>query len=231
MIGLSRKVICEKEKEYFEKRGDYREALAKTLTSLYKKIFNPEEKCINKVIALVEKLKHNKILDVGAGECDICLQMSNKFKIEKYVRSDLSLKRLNKVQGKNIINLVFDGLKHPLRSNMFDIAFSKCVMHHVDNKTKAAREHNRREFLLEQLRMIKKGGKLLCIDICDPTKNGIRGLLWHIIKYRWILGEEKHNFLETADAVTMLNDMGMKNIQQEEVETYKGKYFIVWGEK
>lgn len=231
MIELSRNIVCEKEKEYFEERSYYREILAKTLTSTYKKIFNPKEKCMNRIIKLIEKSRHKRILDVGAGECDIGLQMLNKFKIEKYVRSDLSLKRLNKVQGENITNLVFDGLKHPLKANTFDIVFSKCVMHHIDNRTEIARENDRKEFLLEQLRIVKKGGKLFCIDICNPKKNGIRGLLWHIIKYRLILGEERHNFLETSDILLLFNNIGIKNIHQDEIETYKGKYFIVWGEK
>ena len=67
------------------------------------------------------------------------------------------------------------------------------------------------------------------MDVYAPYKNGIRGALWHFVKHRLILGEEEHNFLTTKETVELFKKADFKNIQSEEVDTYKGKYFLVSG--
>lgn len=218
-----------KESDYQNEKSSLREKIAELFTNVYKGIFQPKPYERIKLGESIQSSNPVTVLEVGAGNDDLYNNILPGSKIKRYIRSDLSENQLNQIKDSRIENLVYDGIKHPLEDYSVDVVFSKCVLHHIDNGCKEGREKNRISFLKEQKRLVNNNGRVYCMDVYAPYKNGIRGALWHFIKHRLILGEEEHNFLTTKETVELFKKADFKNIQSEEVDTYKGKYFLVSG--
>jgi len=224
--------LNEKEINYQNTKLRVRERMAEGLTSLYKTIFKPK-KVENYLLAeLISKEKNKKtLLEEGAGNDNLYKDIVEKIRPEKYYRSDVSENQLSQVKDSRVQNTVYNGIRHQIDDNTVDVAFSKCVLHHIDNGCDTGREKNRVDYLLEQKRIIKEGCKVITVDVNDPRKGNLKAKFWHYIKHRIILEEEEHNFLDEQKAVSLYNKAGFKNISSQKFETYKGKYFVVIGEK
>ncbi|MBN2052727.1 methyltransferase domain-containing protein [Candidatus Woesearchaeota archaeon] len=224
--------LNEKEINYQNAKIKIREKIADGITFIYKAIFKPKKTENEALCEIINREKNKKtLLEEGAGNDTLYLDVLGKIKPEKYYRSDVSENQLNQVQDLRVENIIYDGIRHDIEDNSIDIAFSKCVLHHIDNGCEAGRERNRIDYLIEQKRIVKEGGKVITVDVNDPRKGNLKAKFWHYIKHRLILGEEEHNFLDEQKAVSLYHKAGFKNITNQKVETYKGTYFIVIGEK
>lgn len=223
--------LIKEESKYQNEKSKLRENLADKLTSLYKSIFAPidfEKKLLSE---LVLGYNPNSILEEGAGDDVIYKSIFERSYSSTYYRSDVSVYQLNKVIDKRIINLPYDGVKHELGDNSVDVVFSKCVFHHIDNGCEEGREKNRIDYLTEQKRVVKEGGAVITMDITNPLQSSIKSKFWHYFKHRLLLGENKHNFLNEKETIRLYELAGFDNIHSQTVDTYKGEYFVVIGEK
>jgi len=219
------------ETHYQDRKSCVREFIANLITNAYKAISKPKPYEKIRLEELVKERNPKSVLEVGAGNDTTYAGIISNSQVKIYVRSDVSKNQLTQINDKRVESIVYDGIKHPLKDNSMDVVFSKCVLHHIDNGCAEGREKNRIDFLKEQKRLIKDDGRVYCMDVYAPYKNGLKGALWHIVKHRLILGEEEHNFLTTEEAVALFSKAGFEDIRFEEVETYKGKYFVVSGGK
>lgn len=215
------------ETDYQDSKPKIREIFAERLTDAYKAVFSPEPSEKIKLEHLIKEKSPESVLEVGAGNDTTYQRFIDQ--VKRYIRSDLSENQLNQVHDDRVENLVYNGVRHPLEDSSLDAVFSKCVLHHIDNGCAEGRERNRINFLKEQKRLIKDDGRVYCMDVYEPSKNNAKGKLWHLLKHRLILGEEEHNFLTAEEAVELFEKAGFKDVRYEEVDTYKGKYFIVSG--
>jgi len=219
------------ERDYQDQKPTVREKTANMLTNIYKSVFKPHPYEKIRLEESVKKLDPKTILEIGAGNDTTYKELIKDSNIKRYIRSDVSENQLHQIKDDSIENLVYDGIRHPIKDGSIDAIFSKCVFHHIDNGCKKGREKNRIDFLKEQKRLINYKGRVFCVDVYAPYKNGLKGALWHMIKHRIILGEEEHNFLTTNETIKLFKKAGFQDVKYEEVYTYKGKYFIVSGGK
>ncbi len=225
-----RKTLNKIEAAYQDQKSKIREKLAEYITDTYKFLFNTKPVEKNLLTNYVLSKNPSLILEEGAGNDDIYRKILNP-NIQKYIRCDVSENQLNRISDNRVENMRYNGLYHNLEDNSIDVSFSKCVLHHIDNGCDEGRERNRVDYLKEQKRIIKSGGKSITMDVSDPTKGNLKGKFWHYFKHRFILGEEEHYFLTKDRTIKLYEKAGYVNITGEELNTYKGKYFVVSGEK
>jgi ubiquinone/menaquinone biosynthesis C-methylase UbiE len=228
---IERSVLNKLEEEYQENKSSVRESLAEALTKAYKAVFKPspvERQTLADAVAVASK---GKILEEGAGNDTMYQLVQERTTPDRYIRSDLSENQLNQVDAVGTENLVYNGSRHDLQDGDVDITFSKCVLHHIDNGSEEGREKNRIDYLKEQQRIVRPGGVVITMDVVDPSKGNLKSKFWHNVKHRLILGEEEHHFLTTDGAMDLYRKAGFENITGQEVETYKGTYFMVSGQK
>lgn len=226
-----RKYLNQIEMEYQDRKGSLKEKVAETITDIYKFVFKPQP--IEK-IRLEQLVKNNNpetVLELGAGNDNIYERIIRDSTIRRYIRSDLSANQLNQIQDSRVENITYDGITLPLENMSVDVVLSKCVLHHIDNGSKEGRLKNRINFLKEKKRLIKDNGRVYCMDVYNPYKNNIKGIMWHVLKHRMILREEEHNFLTTEEAIDLFKKAEFNDIKAEEIDTYKGKYFVLSGGK
>jgi len=81
--------------------------------------------------------KKDKIIDIGAGVCNICeVLQKNKYRVIPIDVTNLSF-------IKNIKPLIYDGKKIPFKANTFDKALILTVLHHVRHPEKIIQEAKR----------------------------------------------------------------------------------------
>lgn len=118
----------------------------------------------------------DRIIDVGCGTGTLILSIAESFNGKcKLVGIDIANNMLNIARKKarqkklevDFENQCVELLSYP--DSYFDIAVASMLFHHLDKKQKY-------KALLEILRILKPGGKLLIIDIGKPTKQVIKFL-------------------------------------------------------
>ena len=122
----------------------------------------------NKVIRIINKLKHDQILDVATGTGDLAITAA-KLKPEKIEAVDISGEMLKfqavKLKKKNLETLInltqADGENLPFPDETFDIAMVAFGVRNFENLQKG---------LKEMQRVLKKGGHIVILEFSNPTK-------------------------------------------------------------
>ncbi len=150
-----------KEAEKFDKEAS---------TSIYKMC----EKGYSYLIDEIKKEKFSSLLDAGCGTGNTIELLSNEFSNEKYIGMDLAENMIKAAKKKKIKNAEFiegDSENMPFRDEQFDIIICKESFHHYPNVEK---------FFKECYRTLKKGGRLIIMDV-EPPLEVIRWIYNHII--------------------------------------------------
>ena len=117
--------------EFLQKNKFFRKAVYRLGSLRAKNMVGQIERYLN---------KKDKILDIGAGTCNICeILIKNRFNV-----IPLDVKNLSFVDG--IKPIIYDGDKIPFENDEFDVSLILFVLHHIPNS----------EILLEAKRVSKK---------------------------------------------------------------------------
>jgi len=104
--------------------------------------------------------KRIRILDLSCGSGELLREISNNFPLVELYGIDISPKMLEiargKLQGRGVILQKMDVCDLKYADNYFDFVFSTEALHHYYDQTKA---------LQEMRRVVKKGGKVIVVDI------------------------------------------------------------------
>jgi demethylmenaquinone methyltransferase/2-methoxy-6-polyprenyl-1,4-benzoquinol methylase len=112
------------------------------------------------------------MLDVGAGTGEIALDAWRENPALKVVALDLTLNMMRvgreKSSGRRICWVNADALTLPFADETFDIVTSGYLMRNVPDVSRAFRE---------QLRVVRRGGRVACLDTCPPKDNVLKPLI------------------------------------------------------
>ena len=121
-------------------------------------------KDLDLLISMLDLKKSYKALDIGTGPGFVAFEMSSKVAVS--VGLDMNDHMLDiavrKAEDENNYNVVFvkgDALSLPFPDNSFDIVTCRRAMHHIKDKKK---------FIEEVWRVLKKGGKFGITDLLKP---------------------------------------------------------------
>ena len=121
-------------------------------------------KDLDLLISMLDLKKNYKALDVGTGPGFVAFELSNKVAVS--VGLDINEHMLDiavrKAEDDNKSNVVFvkgDALSMPFPDNVFDVVSCRRVAHHIKDKKK---------FIEDVWRVLKKGGKFGITDLLKP---------------------------------------------------------------
>ncbi len=126
------------------------------------------------VVKMASPLEGGRLLDIGAGTGNIARLVLQRNPGARVVAADFSLEMMLAGKGRGGNNRLTwcsaDAIKLPFPDCTFDAVTSGYLLRNVSNPSEA---------LLEQLRVVKPGGKIVCLDTSPPERN----LLWPMIMF------------------------------------------------
>ncbi len=166
------------------------------------------------VVELCELPSGGRILDVATGTGDIVYEAMRRHPHVRPVGVDLTLEMMlagrHKFNGRSIPFVQGDALHLPFADNSFDAACSGFMMRNVVDIAQA---------FAEQRRVVRPGGKVVCLEITRPRR-GLWRPLFHLYFHRIvpllgaIIGRERaaytylpHSTLTFPDADTLADIM------------------------
>lgn len=124
-----------------------------------------------RVVKLAELPRHGMMLDIGAGTGKISLEASRAYRDARIVALDLTAGMM-KIGIMNCPPTVkwscADALELPFRGSMFDAVTSGFLVRNVTDIRKAFEE---------QFRVVKSGGRVICLDAGPPPDNFLKPLM------------------------------------------------------
>jgi len=228
---LESKLSCVQERDYQNGKSPIRKIIGDVVSASYKFIFRPTPYEKIRLSELINLGHPTSVLEVGAGDDDFYKFVLRGNPFVRYLRSDISERQLSKTRDSGVQSLVCDNVFYPFRNASFDVVLSKCVIHHVDDPNPVLRKEARISFLRAKMNLLSLGGRVFCADVYDPVRNNMKGKFWHALKHRLILDEEEHHFLSTEEIKRHFIDAGLRRVGVDEVNTYKGVYFVAYGVK
>ena len=124
-------------------------------------------KDLDLLISMLDLKKNYKALDVGTGPGFVAFQMSDRVAVSMGldVNDHMLEIAVRKAEDDNKENVVFvkgDVLSMPFPDNVFDVVSCRRVAHHIKDK---------KRFIEEAWRVLKKGGKFGITDLLKPMND------------------------------------------------------------
>lgn len=121
-------------------------------------VFRPRDVAWKKYFDKLCLTKGQKVLEVGCGTGVMLSRVQKSYKVEGtgVDVASVSIATAKELFGKQLSFRVADGTKLPFADNSFDAVYSLDVLEHIQQQDKV---------LLEMVRVLKKGGKLLLYTI------------------------------------------------------------------
>lgn len=189
-----------------------------------------------KVIEHVRLRKNTCLLDVGTGTGDLAREALAQSPQAKIIAADFTLEMMRTGQSKGTLDFASaDALHLPFTNSLFDAVVSGFFMRNVIDLQKS---------LVEQYRVLKRGGRIVILDTTRPRKNILSPLIWlHMHVVIPVLGtlltgakEAYHYLPETTEGFVTAEELaarmaaaGFKQIGYERLMF--GTIAIHWGEK
>lgn len=130
------------------------------------------------VLKLADLPKGGRLLDVATGTGDIALQALAKDADLNVVGADFSVPMMllgrQRKGGEKVKWVEADALHLPYPDNYFDAVSSGYLMRNVIDVPRA---------FAEQMRVVKPGGRVVCLDTSPPPKNILRPFIVFYLKY------------------------------------------------
>ena len=162
------------------------------------------------------------VLDVGAGTGDIALEALRRDHSLSVVAVDFCLEMMNKGRRKPSGNVILwckaDALKLPFPDATFNAVTSGYLVRNVIDVRRAFEE---------QIRVVKPGGRLVCLDTSPVPSNVLRPLIMLHLKivipligylitrnrtaYRY-LSETTQAFIRPDQLESIMRDVGLKSV-------------------
>jgi len=191
------------------------------------------------VVALANLSAHGRLLDLGTGTGDLAAEAQRTTPSILPVGGDFTLEmmRVGKQDpARQAIRFTgSDALNLPFPANSFDAVTSGYLMRNVIDVNQAWQE---------QLRVLKPGGRVVCLDTTPPPRNFLYPFInfhLHVIiptLGRLIAGasdaytylpDTTENFLPAEKLAERMTQVGFKNVQFKRLMF--GTMAIHWGEK
>ena len=116
-----------------------------------------------RVIELARMTNNAYLLDIGTGTGDLAREALSAFPKAKVVAADFTLEMMRVGQRTSPLNFsTADALRLPFDDSSFDAVISSFLMRNVIDLQKA---------LVEQYRVLKRGGRVVILDTTRPKKN------------------------------------------------------------
>src|SRR5687767_15360791 len=130
------------------------------------------------VVKQAEIPRGGKLLDVATGTGDIMFEALKKDSTLTAVGADFAAGMMRVGQhrplGRRVTWLQADGLRLPFPNDCFDAVTSGFLMRNVIDVPRA---------FGEQMRVVKPGGKIVCLDTSPPPRNVLRPFILIHLKY------------------------------------------------
>ncbi|MBT3387549.1 MAG: bifunctional demethylmenaquinone methyltransferase/2-methoxy-6-polyprenyl-1,4-benzoquinol methylase UbiE [Desulfobacula sp.] len=169
--------------------------------------------------------KNNRVLDVACGTCDVALEASAQLKGRVHITGldfSLNMLRLGKKKIPPDISLVNGDVLHlPFGPQSFDVVFIAFGIRNIMNRHKA---------VCEFFSILKKGGRLVVLELTTPDKGIFRSLYFlyfrrilpfigslfskHSYAYQY-LPDSVLNFPEPTEFAGIMENAGFTNVRFE----------------
>lgn len=176
------------------------------------------------------------LLDLGTGTGDLAREALVQSPQARVVAADFTLEMMRVGQERGPLDFSSaDALRLPFPDSSFDAVVSGFLMRNVIDLQKA---------LQEQIRVLKKGGRIVILDTTRPRKNLLSPFIWlhmHVIipllgrlltgssdAYRY-LPETTEGFVTAENLASRMAAVGFKKIDFQRFMF--GTIAIHWGEK
>lgn len=121
--------------------------------------------------------KGGRLLDVGTGTGDIALEALRSDSTLRVTAVDFSLRMIvvgrGRPGGKRILSCCADALKLPFSDAVFDAVASAYLIRNVIDQRRAFEE---------QIRVVKPGGRIVCLDTSPVPCNALRPFIWFYMR-------------------------------------------------
>ncbi len=158
----------------------------------------------NKVIRLIKKHRHDRILDVATGTGDLAIAAS-RLKPRRIDAVDISGEMLKyqgfKLKKKSLENLIYlkqaDGESLPFSDETFDVAMVAFGVRNFENLQQGLKEMNR---------VLKKDGLIIILEFSNPTRFPVKQLYTFYFKRilplvgKWV-SRSNHAYTYLPDSV------------------------------
>ena len=118
------------------------------------------------VLRMAAPPRGGRLLDIGCGTGDIAIEAADAFKSVEITAMDLTEEMVRIAQTKASDGKIrwglADGMALPFGDNIFDAVTSGYLIRNVPDALEAFRE---------QVRVVKPGGRVVCLDTCPPPDN------------------------------------------------------------
>jgi demethylmenaquinone methyltransferase / 2-methoxy-6-polyprenyl-1,4-benzoquinol methylase len=163
-----------------KKRPDWNASLQHMFTSISKRYdllntlmsFGQDKRWRKSFFELAHMPPRGALLDVGAGTGEIAIEAKRANPELKVTALDLTTGMMkvgrDKESGGDILWIQGDALSLPFPDESFDVVTSGYLVRNVPDVELAFRE---------QLRVVRKGGRVVCLDTCPPKNNALRPLI------------------------------------------------------
>lgn len=192
------------------------------LLSLYR-----DKKWRRSLVAQAETVYLNRILDVCTGTGDLALEFAIRYQETMIIGSDIS-DRMLKIGMEKIKKRGLDGKIFLQQSDLFYLPFKNGVFDVVSIGFGFRNLHDFRSGIKEMVRVLKKGGLLLILELSLPQNPFVKKIFLLYLKY--ILpkigglfsgSESSYAYLSSSiiafpkkeEVIKFLKDEGLRNIQ------------------
>jgi demethylmenaquinone methyltransferase / 2-methoxy-6-polyprenyl-1,4-benzoquinol methylase len=163
-----------------KKRPDWNASLQQMFSSISKRYdllntlmsFGQDKRWRKSFFELARIPPCGTLLDVGAGTGEIALEAKRTHPDLKVTALDLTQDMMkvgrSKDHGQDILWIQGDALRLPFADESFDVVTSGYLIRNVPDVTRSFRE---------QMRVVRKGGRVVCLETCPPKNHFLKPLI------------------------------------------------------
>ncbi|MBW1766681.1 MAG: ubiquinone/menaquinone biosynthesis methyltransferase [Deltaproteobacteria bacterium] len=199
--------------------------------------FNRDRAWRRSVVAMAALPKGGRLLDLGAGTGDIAFEVLERDPGAKVIAADFTLEMMKVGQGRSggrqVAWCQADALQLPFKDASFDVVTSGFLVRNVPDVSAVFKE---------QMRMVRPGGRIVCLDTSPAPHNILRPLvmlqlklviplLGYLIARHWsayrYLPDSIQAFMEPDALADLMKTVGLRDVAYQRFMF--GTIAVHWG--